>query len=34
MGFEEEFNSAIKDVEAIDFGYTDLETVNVFETNI
>jgi mannosyl-oligosaccharide alpha-1,2-mannosidase len=34
MGFEEEFNSAIEDVEAIDFGYTDLGTVNVFETNI
>ncbi|KAH7085611.1 class I alpha-mannosidase-like protein [Paraphoma chrysanthemicola] len=34
MGFEEEFNSAIEDVETIDFGYTDLELVNVFETNI
>lgn len=34
MGFEEEFNSAIEDVEMIDFGYTELEKVNVFETNI
>jgi len=34
MGFEEEFHSAIEDVEAIDFGYTDLDMVNVFETNI
>jgi mannosyl-oligosaccharide alpha-1,2-mannosidase len=34
MGFEEEFNSAIEDVESIDFGYTELEKVNVFETNI
>ncbi|EMD68827.1 hypothetical protein GGP41_008816 [Bipolaris sorokiniana] len=34
MGFEEEFASAVEDVELIDFGYTDLETVNVFETNI
>lgn len=34
MGFEEEFNSAIEDVEMIDFGYTDLDTINVFETNI
>jgi mannosyl-oligosaccharide alpha-1,2-mannosidase len=34
MGFEEEFNSAIEDVETIDFGYTSLDLVNVFETNI
>jgi mannosyl-oligosaccharide alpha-1,2-mannosidase len=34
MGFEDEFNSAIEDVELIDFGYTDLDHVNVFETNI
>jgi mannosyl-oligosaccharide alpha-1,2-mannosidase len=34
MGFEEEFNSAIEDVESIDFGYTNLEHINVFETNI
>lgn len=34
MGFDEEFNSAIEDVELIDFGYTDLDHVNVFETNI
>lgn len=34
MGFEEEFNSAIEDVESIDFGYTGLEHINVFETNI
>ncbi|KAF2630160.1 glycoside hydrolase family 47 protein [Macroventuria anomochaeta] len=34
MGFKEEFESAIKDVERIDFGYTALEKVNVFETNI
>jgi mannosyl-oligosaccharide alpha-1,2-mannosidase len=34
MGFEEEFNSAIEDVEMIDFGYTPLAKVNVFETNI
>jgi mannosyl-oligosaccharide alpha-1,2-mannosidase len=34
MGFEEEFTSAIKDIEKIDFGYTDLDTLNVFETNI
>jgi mannosyl-oligosaccharide alpha-1,2-mannosidase len=34
MGFEEEFNSAVDDVETIDFGYTSLERVNVFETNI
>jgi mannosyl-oligosaccharide alpha-1,2-mannosidase len=34
MGFEEEFNSAIEDIESIDFGYTALEHINVFETNI
>ncbi|KAH6637755.1 class I alpha-mannosidase-like protein [Boeremia exigua] len=34
MGFKEEFESAIKDVEKINFGYTPLEKVNVFETNI
>jgi mannosyl-oligosaccharide alpha-1,2-mannosidase len=34
MGFTEEFASAIQDIERIDFGYTDLDTVNVFETNI
>jgi mannosyl-oligosaccharide alpha-1,2-mannosidase len=34
MGFEEEFKSAIEDVELIDFGYTNLEHINVFETNI
>jgi mannosyl-oligosaccharide alpha-1,2-mannosidase len=34
MGFEEEFNSAIEDVETIDFGYTHLDHINVFETNI
>ncbi|USP73175.1 glycoside hydrolase family 47 protein [Curvularia clavata] len=34
MGFEEEFASAVKDVEQINFGYTDLDRVNVFETNI
>ncbi|RAR07637.1 glycoside hydrolase family 47 protein [Stemphylium lycopersici] len=34
MGFHDEFASAIKDVERIDFGYTDLDRVNVFETNI
>ncbi|KAF1844037.1 glycoside hydrolase family 47 protein [Cucurbitaria berberidis CBS 394.84] len=34
MGFEEEFASAIADIEAINFGYTDLDKVNVFETNI
>jgi mannosyl-oligosaccharide alpha-1,2-mannosidase len=34
MGFDEEFSSAIKDVEAIDFGYTDVDHINVFETNI
>ncbi|KAF2252536.1 glycoside hydrolase family 47 protein [Trematosphaeria pertusa] len=34
MGFKEEFTSAIKDVEKINFGYTPLEKVNMFETNI
>ncbi|KAF1920373.1 class I alpha-mannosidase-like protein [Ampelomyces quisqualis] len=34
MGFEEEFTSAIEDVEMIDFGYTSLDHVNVFETNM
>jgi mannosyl-oligosaccharide alpha-1,2-mannosidase len=34
MGFEEEFRSAMKDIEKINFGTTNLETVNVFETNI
>jgi mannosyl-oligosaccharide alpha-1,2-mannosidase len=34
MDFKEEFESAIKDVEALDFGYTGLEKINVFETNI
>lgn len=34
MGFKEEFTSAMKDVEQINFGSTYLEKVNVFETNI
>lgn len=34
MGFKEEFESAIKDVERLNFGYTALGKVNVFETNI
>ncbi|KAH8724565.1 glycoside hydrolase [Phaeosphaeriaceae sp. PMI808] len=34
MGFQEEFDSAIEDIELIDFGYTSLDLVNVFETNI
>lgn len=34
MGAREEFISAIKDVEAIDFGRTNMEKVNMFETNI
>jgi mannosyl-oligosaccharide alpha-1,2-mannosidase len=34
MGFREEFASAIKDIERIDFGYSGLDRVNVFETNI
>lgn len=34
MGFDEEFSSAISDIMAIDFGYTDVERINVFETNI
>ncbi|KAF2466488.1 seven-hairpin glycosidase [Lindgomyces ingoldianus] len=34
MDLQEEFHSAMKDVAAIDFGRTDSERVNVFETNI
>jgi mannosyl-oligosaccharide alpha-1,2-mannosidase len=34
MGFKEEFTSAMKDVEKIDFGVVTLKEVNVFETNI
>lgn len=34
MGFQEEFASAVKDIEQINFGYTDVDRVNVFETNI
>lgn len=34
VGAEEEFTSAIKDVESIDFGVTSLEQINMFETNI
>ncbi|KAF1966806.1 seven-hairpin glycosidase [Bimuria novae-zelandiae CBS 107.79] len=34
MGAREEFISAIKDVEAINFGYTNMDKVNMFETNI
>lgn len=34
MGAREEFISAIKDVEAIDFGFTNMQKVNMFETNI
>lgn len=34
MGARDEFISAIKDVEAIDFGYTNVEKINMFETNI
>jgi len=34
MGFKEEFSSAVDDIEGIDFGYTDMDKVNVFETNI
>ena len=34
MGFREEFISAIKDIERIDFGFTPLSKVNMFETNI
>ncbi|KAH7138251.1 glycoside hydrolase [Dendryphion nanum] len=34
MGFKEEFMSAIKDVERIDFGFTGMDKINVFETNI
>ncbi|KAF2122501.1 class I alpha-mannosidase-like protein [Lophiotrema nucula] len=34
MGIKEEFNSAIKDIENINFGWSPLDKVNVFETNI
>jgi mannosyl-oligosaccharide alpha-1,2-mannosidase len=34
MGFKEEFISALKDVQKINFGSTPLDKVNVFETNI
>jgi mannosyl-oligosaccharide alpha-1,2-mannosidase len=34
MGFKEEFTSAMKDVEKIDFGKTQLEEINIFETTI
>ncbi|KAF2130001.1 glycoside hydrolase family 47 protein [Dothidotthia symphoricarpi CBS 119687] len=34
MGFKEEFDSAVEDVEMIDFSFTTLGRVNVFETNI
>ncbi|KAI8939374.1 hypothetical protein NX059_003157 [Plenodomus lindquistii] len=34
MGFEEEFTTAMPDVERIDFGYTDIDKINVFEVNI
>ena len=34
MGFKDEFNAAITDVEKIDFSNTTLESVNLFETNI
>lgn len=34
MDEREQFISAIKDVEAIDFGYTNMEKINMFETNI
>lgn len=34
MGFQEEFYSAIGDVEQINFGYSTLERINMFETNI
>jgi len=34
LGFDEEFSSAIADVERIDFGYTHLDKINVFETNV
>ncbi|KAF2266196.1 seven-hairpin glycosidase [Lojkania enalia] len=34
MGFKEEFTSAIKDVEKINFGTTPMQQINVFETNI
>lgn len=34
MGFKDEFLSAIPDIERIDFGYTEVDYVNIFETNI
>jgi mannosyl-oligosaccharide alpha-1,2-mannosidase len=34
MGFKEEFESALVDVAKINFGHTNMEKVNVFETNI
>ena len=34
MGFKDEFNSAIPDIEKINFGNTTLDTINLFETNI
>ncbi|KAH9879836.1 hypothetical protein J1614_001860 [Plenodomus biglobosus] len=34
MGFEDEFLTALPDVEMIDFGYTDMDRINVFETTI
>ncbi|RMZ70316.1 glycoside hydrolase family 47 [Pyrenophora seminiperda CCB06] len=34
MGFEDEFSAAVEDIESIDFGYTHLDRINVFETNI
>ena len=32
MGFKEEFMSALKDVEKVNFGSTPLEKVNIFGT--
>ncbi|KAF2018514.1 glycoside hydrolase family 47 protein [Aaosphaeria arxii CBS 175.79] len=34
MGLKEEFTSAIKDVERVNFGRTPMDQINVFETNI
>lgn len=34
IGARDEFISAIKDVEALNFGYTSMEKVNMFDTNI
>ncbi|KAF2752066.1 glycoside hydrolase family 47 protein [Sporormia fimetaria CBS 119925] len=34
MGFHEEFRSAMKDVEQIDFSYVRMNEINVFETTI